>query len=85
MLCFKTRSNSRWRAEPSKGVVPPEAELSITLIAHLDDTVKVQDKVQLAIENSSSYMIPVQATGTGTTIVTDKPFAPAINLGPHFR
>ncbi|XP_077166200.1 hydrocephalus-inducing protein homolog isoform X2 [Paroedura picta] len=78
------RSNSLWRIEPSTGIVSPEAEISITLIAHLDDTVEFQDKVLLTIENSNSYTIPVQATGIGTTIVTDKPFAPAINLGPHF-
>ncbi|XP_054856814.1 hydrocephalus-inducing protein homolog [Eublepharis macularius] len=78
------RSHSLWRIQPSKGVVPPEAEISITLIAHLNDTVQFQDKVHLAIENSISYIIPIQATGIGTTIVTDKPFAPAINLGPHF-
>ncbi|XP_044289866.1 hydrocephalus-inducing protein homolog [Varanus komodoensis] len=77
-------AQSLWRLVPSKGVVPPEAEISLTLIAHLDDTVLFQDDVILEIENSNSYIIPVQATGTGTTIVTDKPFAPAIDLGPHF-
>ncbi|XP_062997557.1 hydrocephalus-inducing protein homolog [Elgaria multicarinata webbii] len=77
-------AHSLWRIVPSKGVVPPEAEISLTLIANLDDTVLFQDKVNLAIENSNSYIIPIQATGIGTTIVTDKPFAPAINLGPHF-
>ncbi|XP_067402985.1 hydrocephalus-inducing protein homolog isoform X1 [Emydura macquarii macquarii] len=78
------RSHSLWRIEPSEGVVPPEAEISLTLIANLDDTVKFQDKVNLLIQNSNTYVIPVQAVGIGTTIVTDKPFAPALNLGPHF-
>ncbi|KAF7242755.1 hypothetical protein EYD10_10907 [Varanus komodoensis] len=81
---FQAHAQSLWRLVPSKGVVPPEAEISLTLIAHLDDTVLFQDDVILEIENSNSYIIPVQATGTGTTIVTDKPFAPAIDLGPHF-
>uniref|UniRef100_A0A670KA82 HYDIN axonemal central pair apparatus protein n=1 Tax=Podarcis muralis TaxID=64176 RepID=A0A670KA82_PODMU len=78
------RSNSLWRIEPNKGIVPPENEISLMLIANLDDTVLFQDKVNLSIENSNSYIIPIQATGIGTTIVTDKPFAPAIDLGPHF-
>ncbi|XP_042303381.1 LOW QUALITY PROTEIN: hydrocephalus-inducing protein homolog [Sceloporus undulatus] len=78
------RAHSLWRIEPTKGVVPPEAEVSLMLIANLNDTVLFQDKVHLVIENSSSYVVPIQATGIGTTIVTDKPFAPAINLGPHF-
>ncbi|XP_025031084.1 hydrocephalus-inducing protein-like [Python bivittatus] len=78
------RAPSLWRIEPSEGIIPPEVEMSLTLIVNLDDTVLFQDKISLAIENSNSYIIPVQATGIGTTIVTDKPFAPAINLGPHF-
>ncbi|KAJ7312066.1 hypothetical protein JRQ81_006401 [Phrynocephalus forsythii] len=78
------RAHSLWRVEPSQGIVPPETEIALTLTAHLDDTVLFQDKVHLAIENSNSTIIPVQATGIGTTIVTDKPFAPAIDLGPHF-
>ncbi|CAM5150043.1 unnamed protein product [Eretmochelys imbricata] len=77
-------SHSLWRIEPSEGVVPPEAKVSLTLIANLDDTVKFQDKVNLFIQNSNTYVIQVQAVGIGTTIVTDKPFAPALNLGPHF-
>ncbi|XP_009881567.1 PREDICTED: hydrocephalus-inducing protein homolog [Charadrius vociferus] len=75
---------SRWRIEPSKGVIPPEAELSVTIVANLDDTEKFQDKVNVFIENSRTYVIPVRAVGIGTTIVTDKPFAPELILGPHF-
>ncbi|XP_075367152.1 hydrocephalus-inducing protein homolog [Mycteria americana] len=75
---------SRWRIEPSKGVIPPETEVSVTVIANLDDTEKFKDEVNLFIENSNAYVIPVRAVGIGTTIVTDKPFAPELNLGPHF-
>lgn len=57
----------------------------MAVIANLDDTEKFKDKVKLCIENSNTYVIPVRAVGTGTTIVTDKPFAPALTLGPHFR
>uniref|UniRef100_A0A8B9BFH4 HYDIN axonemal central pair apparatus protein n=1 Tax=Anser brachyrhynchus TaxID=132585 RepID=A0A8B9BFH4_9AVES len=75
---------SRWRIEPSRGVIPAGTEVSVTVIANLDDTEKFKDEVKLCIENSNTYVIPVQAVGTGTTIVTDKPFAPALTLGPHF-
>ncbi|XP_059682609.1 hydrocephalus-inducing protein homolog [Gavia stellata] len=75
---------SRWRIEPRRGVIPPESEVSVTVIANLDDTEKFKDEVNLFIENSRSYVIPVQAVGIGTTIVTDKPFGPELNLGPHF-
>lgn len=59
--------------------------MSLTIIANLDDTVLFEDRIKLVIHKSNSYTIPVQATGIGTTIVTDKPFAPVLNLGPHFR
>ncbi|NXT36809.1 HYDIN protein, partial [Pelecanoides urinatrix] len=75
---------SRWRIEPSKGVIPPETEVSVTVVANLDDTEKFKDEVNLFIENSHTSVIPVRAVGVGTTIVTDKPFAPELNLGPHF-
>ncbi|KFQ76081.1 Hydrocephalus-inducing protein, partial [Phaethon lepturus] len=75
---------SRWRIAPNKGVIPPEAEVSVTVIANLDDTEKFKDEVKVFIENSQTYVIPVRAVGIGTTIVTDKPFAPELNLGPHF-
>ncbi|XP_009468798.1 PREDICTED: hydrocephalus-inducing protein homolog [Nipponia nippon] len=75
---------SRWRIEPSKGVIPSETEVTVTVIANLDDTEKFKDEVNLFIENSHTCVIPVQAVGIGTTIVTDKPFAPELNLGPHF-
>ncbi|XP_054055083.1 hydrocephalus-inducing protein homolog isoform X14 [Rissa tridactyla] len=75
---------SCWRIEPSKGVIPPETEVSVTVIANLDDTEKFKDEVNLFIENSHTYVIPVRAVGIGTTIVTDRPFAPELSLGPHF-
>lgn len=65
-------------------MIPPETEVSVTVIAHLDDNDNFQDKVKVFIENSHTCVIPVQAAGIGTTIVTDKPFAPEIDLGPHF-
>ena len=66
-------------------MIPPETEVSVAVIANLDDTEKFKDEVTLFIENSHTYVIPVRAVGIGTTIVTDKPFAPELNLGPHFR
>ncbi|NXJ99580.1 HYDIN protein, partial [Corythaixoides concolor] len=84
-FCVKMAGKcSHWRIEPSEGVVPPETELSVALIANLDDTRRFKDKVIVSVENSCSYDIPVQAVGVGTTIVADKPFPPELNLGPQF-
>ncbi|XP_075045519.1 hydrocephalus-inducing protein homolog [Mixophyes fleayi] len=78
------RKRSLWRIEPSCGEIPPEGEVLLALVAHLDDTIAFRDTVQLVITNSSTHLIPVHATGTGTTIVTDRAFAPVLNLGAHF-
>ncbi|KAM6300471.1 hydrocephalus-inducing protein homolog [Aegotheles albertisi] len=75
---------SCWRIEPREGVIPPEAKVSVAIIANLDDTKKFKDEVKLFIEPSQTSIIPVRAVGIGSTIVTDQPFAPELNLGPHF-
>ncbi|RXM33054.1 Hydrocephalus-inducing protein [Acipenser ruthenus] len=83
-LAQMVRSNSHWRLEPSEGVVPPDGETEIRLVANLDDTLRFQNKIHLVIENSQTHTIPVMATGTGTTIVTDRHFAPELSLGARF-
>ncbi|XP_071423982.1 hydrocephalus-inducing protein homolog [Pithys albifrons albifrons] len=77
-------TSSRWRTEPSKGVIPPKTEVTVSVTANLDGTGKFEDEVKLFIENSHTSVIAVRAVGIGTTIVTDKPFAPELNLKSHF-
>ncbi|MGH0168093.1 UNVERIFIED_CONTAM: hypothetical protein FKN15_053855 [Acipenser sinensis] len=83
-LAQMVRSNSHWRLEPSEGVVPPDGETEIRLVANLEDTLRFQNKIHLVIENSQTHTIPVMATGTGTTIVTDRHFTPELSLGARF-
>ncbi|XP_026975142.1 hydrocephalus-inducing protein homolog [Sagmatias obliquidens] len=75
---------SLWTVEPKEGTVPPESDVELTLTANLNDILTFKDTVILDIENSNTYRIPVQASGIGSTIVSDKPFAPELNLGAHF-
>ncbi|XP_014384628.1 PREDICTED: hydrocephalus-inducing protein homolog [Myotis brandtii] len=76
---------SLWTVEPSEGTVPPEDDIQLTLTANLNDILMFKDTVILDIINSNTYRISVQAEGIGSTIVSDKPFAPELNLGAHFR
>ncbi|XP_058530078.1 hydrocephalus-inducing protein homolog isoform X1 [Ochotona princeps] len=78
------RKKSLWTIEPTEGIVPPEADFQLAVTANLDDVMIFKDTVILDIENSNTYRIPVQASGIGSTIVSDKPFAPELNLGAHF-
>ncbi|XP_041268409.1 hydrocephalus-inducing protein homolog, partial [Onychostruthus taczanowskii] len=75
---------SCWRIEPSKGVVPPKREMSVAVIANLNDTVKFQEEVKVFIDNTYMTIISLQAVGTGTTIVTDKPLMPKLDLKSQF-
>ncbi|XP_064020122.1 hydrocephalus-inducing protein homolog [Pogoniulus pusillus] len=75
---------SCWRIEPRQGVIPPEGEASVCVTVNLDDTRQFQAEVQLQVEHSRGYVIPVRALGIGTTIVTDRPLAPQLSLGTRF-
>nr|XP_004659621.2 hydrocephalus-inducing protein homolog [Jaculus jaculus] len=75
---------SLWTIRPSEGIIPAEDDVALTLTANLNDIVTFKDMVILEIEDSNTYQIPIQATGIGSTIVSDKPFAPELNLGAHF-
>ncbi|KAM9191706.1 LOW QUALITY PROTEIN: hydrocephalus-inducing protein homolog [Dugong dugon] len=75
---------SLWTVEPNEGMIPPEADVQLAVTANLNDIVTFKDMIILDIENSNTYQIPVQASGIGSTIVSDKPFAPELNLGAYF-
>ncbi|XP_063024383.1 hydrocephalus-inducing protein homolog [Melospiza melodia melodia] len=75
---------SCWRIEPSKGVVPPSSEVSVAVVANLNDTVKFQEKLKVFIENNPVTIIPLQAVGIGTTVVSDKPLVPKLDLKSCF-
>ncbi|KAM7413943.1 hypothetical protein PAMA_018980 [Pampus argenteus] len=80
----RSHRKSFWRVEPSEGEVPPEGQLELRVVAHLKDTLFFQDKLEVSIQDSQIHTIAVSATGTGTTIVSDRPFAPSLDLGTHF-
>lgn len=71
--------------ETQEGVIPARGEVPVTVTAILDDTGHFADSIQLFIENSFCFSFLLRAMGTGTTIVTDKPLAPELNLGYQFR
>ncbi|XP_051727085.1 hydrocephalus-inducing protein homolog [Ctenopharyngodon idella] len=83
-LAQMVKNRSHWRVDPNEGEIPPKESLELKLIAHLNDTVPFQDELLLEIQDSQYFNIPVLAKGKGTTIVTDRPFAPSLDLGTHF-
>ncbi|XP_054031509.1 hydrocephalus-inducing protein homolog [Dryobates pubescens] len=73
-----------WRVEPSRGVIPAEGQVSVSVIANLADTEQLQAEVRLLVEHSRGYSVPVRALGVGSTIVLDRPLAPRLSLGARF-
>ncbi|XP_074533739.1 hydrocephalus-inducing protein homolog [Halichoeres trimaculatus] len=72
-----------WHVEPSEGEVPPESQLELKVVAHLKDTLLFQARLEVSIQDSQTLHIPLSATGTGTTIISDKPLAPRLELGSY--
>ncbi|KAF5907639.1 hydrocephalus-inducing protein, partial [Clarias magur] len=83
-LAQMANSMTWWRVEPAEGEIPPEGHLELTLVAHLDDALPFHDNLQVAIHSSQTHTVPLWAMGKGTTIITDRPFAPHLDLGTHF-
>ncbi|XP_024138466.1 hydrocephalus-inducing protein homolog isoform X3 [Oryzias melastigma] len=84
---FTVQMNHRgsfWRVEPSEGEVPAESQVVLKVVAHLKDTLQFQDKLKVSIRDSQTLIVSVSATGTGTTIVSDKPLGPNLDLGTFF-
>lgn len=46
--------------------------------------VRFQDKLSINISDSQNQTVSLMAYGSGTTIVSDPPLAPAVKLGPQF-
>nr|XP_019962004.1 PREDICTED: hydrocephalus-inducing protein homolog [Paralichthys olivaceus] len=79
-----SHGKSFWSVEPSEGEIPPESQLELCVVAHLKDTIKFQERMEVSFQDGETLTVPLSATGTGTTIVSDKPFAPSLDLGTHF-
>ncbi|XP_068874988.1 hydrocephalus-inducing protein homolog [Aphelocoma coerulescens] len=79
-----TRKPNVFTIDPSEGVIPPKSEILVTVAAIPDDTGCFDDVVELFIGDSPWTTFSITAEGIGTTIVTDKPFPPEINLGYQF-
>lgn len=54
-------------------------------MAHLNDTLKFKDLLKVCVQHGLTHTIALSARGTGSPVMSDKPFAPSIDLGTHLR
>lgn len=65
--------------------MPPWSQVELKVVVHLKDTLPFEGKLEVSIQDSQPLTVLLSATGTGTTIVSDRPFGPSLDLGTHFR
>lgn len=65
--------------------MPSWSQVELKVVVHLKDTVPFEGKLEVSIQDSQPLTVLLSATGTGTTIVSDRPFGPSLDLGTHFR
>lgn len=68
---FAASAHGPYSIEPTDAVIPPFASLTVKVTAFLNDTVKFTEILQLVIKSSSTFEIPLNAKGTGSTILFD--------------
>eukprot|EP00794_Sanderia_malayensis_P018879 gene18879-20779_t len=83
-FCEMVRPNSLFNVQPSSGIIPAEHTMTIAVTANVDDCSKFQDKLRIAVTDGQLHTIQLSAHGIGTTIVSDPPMAPTINIGATF-
>lgn len=74
-----------FHVESHEGEILPQSSMELRVVAHLKDTVDFEDSLEISIQHSPAYTVLLSATGTGTTIVSDRPLAPSLDLGTYFR
>lgn len=78
-------TKSLWRVEPAEGDISPWTQLELKVVAHLNDTLKFKDLLKVWVQHGQTHTIALSATGTGSPVMSDQPFAPSIDLGTHLR
>ncbi|KAL5021171.1 hypothetical protein ScPMuIL_000326 [Solemya velum] len=78
------RPKTVFKVIPPNGVIEPEKCIELTVVAHLDDSVRFHDKLQINFLESQTRMLPLTAYGHGTTVISDPPLTSVLDLGPNF-
>ncbi|KAJ8729299.1 hypothetical protein PYW08_000880 [Mythimna loreyi] len=75
--------DGRWEISPAEGCVEPESEKDLTLTLYLIDAATYTNKVVLHLEKVKDILVPLSATGFGTSILVGE-LRDRIVLGRHF-
>ncbi|KAI8428063.1 hypothetical protein MSG28_002349 [Choristoneura fumiferana] len=75
--------DGRWQIHPSEGHIEPEAETELVLTLYLFDADTYTNKVVIQLEKVKDILVPLSATGVGTSIIVGE-LRDRVVLGRHF-
>ncbi|CAG9784279.1 unnamed protein product [Diatraea saccharalis] len=75
--------DGRWQIQPTEGHIDPESETDLLLTLYLFDADSYTNKAVLQLEKVKDILVPLSATGVGTSIVVGEQ-RDRIFLGRHF-
>ncbi|RVE54180.1 hypothetical protein evm_001303 [Chilo suppressalis] len=76
-------NDGKWLIQPSEGYIEPESETDLLLTLYLLDADSYTNKAVLQLEKVKDILVPLSATGVGTSIVVGEQ-RDRIFLGRHF-
>lgn len=69
---------------PLSARLSPNESLELTVTAFVDDNYKFSDHLNILVSRGVNFTIFLSIEGVGTTIISDPPLQPAINLGTYY-
>ncbi|CAG4998369.1 unnamed protein product [Parnassius apollo] len=80
---LKLNRDTKWEIEPREDFIEPESEKNLTVNLYLVDAETQSNKAVIQIENMKDILVPLTATGVGTSIVIGD-LGDRIELGHQF-
>lgn len=83
---FNTQLNQKYpvfRIQPESGLIAPEAEILINVIANINDSIEFDGQLIFSFKHLNPILFNISATGYGATLVSSIPMN-VINLGYIF-
>ena len=66
--CYFKNPKSVFRVDTNSGMLAPSESITLTLTAHLDDTIVHKEQLNILVHEGASLSFPLVARGTGTTL-----------------
>jgi hydrocephalus-inducing protein len=81
--CYFKNPKSVFRVDINSGMLAPQESITLTLTAHLDDTITHKEQLNILVHEGASISFPLVAKGIGTTLFCQEDVA-NIQFGYQF-